>query len=61
MNNVTPPRNAAQPGLSSTLKIYGAKKLSTIRVKLKSGSDDRVLIINAQDFDGDRYVRLDLP
>lgn len=61
MNNVTPPRNAAQPGLSSTLKIYGAKKLPTIRVKLKDGNDDREILINEKDFDHSRFVRLNRP
>ena len=41
------------------VKVYGSKVLPTIHVKLKSSSDDRVLVINAQDFDDDRYVRLD--
>ena len=56
-NTVTPPRNAAQPGLSSTLGIYGAKKLPTVKVKLKD--NDKELIINQSDFDSDRFVRLD--
>lgn len=43
-NKVTPPRNAAQPGLSSTLGIYGAKKLPTVKVTLEHG--DKELIIN---------------
>ena len=50
-NIVTQPRNAAQPGISSTLTIYGARKLPTVRVKLKNHDDDRVLIINQTDFD----------
>lgn len=58
-NIVTPARNAAQPGLSSTSKIYGAKKLPTIRVKLNDGDDDSILIVNERDFDPDRHVRLD--
>lgn len=58
-NTVTPPRNAAQPGISSTLKIYGAKALPTIRVRLKDGDDDREILINAKDFDPDRCERLD--
>lgn len=58
MNKVTPPRNAAQPGLSSTLGIYGAKKLPTIRVRLKGSDDVRELLINEKDFDPDRFVRL---
>ncbi len=59
LNTVTPARNAAQPGLSSTSKIYGAKKLPTVRVKLKDGDDDREMILNEQDFDPERHVRLD--
>ncbi len=58
MNKVTPPRNAAQPGLSSTLKIYGAKKRPTIRVRLKDSDDDRELLVNEKDFDPNRFVRL---
>ena len=58
-NKVTPPRNAAQPGLSSTLKIYGSKVLPTIRVKLKDNDDDRVLIINEKDFVDEKYLRVD--
>ena len=56
-NEVTPPRNAAQPGLSSTHKIYGAKKLPTVKVKLKDGGKE--LIINQSDFDADRYERVE--
>ena len=56
-NTVTPPRNAAQPGLSSTLKIYGAKKLPTVKVKLQGG--DKELIINADTYDPDVHERLD--
>ena len=56
-NTVTPPRNAAQPGLSSTLKIYGAKKLSTVKVKLKDGGKE--LIVNADTYDPDVHERLD--
>lgn len=58
-NTVTPPRNAAQPGISSTSKIYGAKHLPTVRVRLKDSDDDREILINATDFDPDRYERLD--
>ncbi len=58
MNKVTPPRNAAQPGISSTLGIYGAKKLPTIRVRLKDSDDERELLVNEEDFDPDRFVRL---
>ncbi len=58
MNKVTPPRNAAQPGLSSTLKIYGAKKLPTIRVRLIDSDDDRELLVNEKDFDDGCFVRL---
>ncbi len=57
-NIVTPARNAAQPGLSSTLKIYSSKALPTIRVRLKKSKAKRVLIINEADFDPDRHVRL---
>ena len=58
MNKVTPPHDAAQPGLSSTLKIYGSKSLPTVRVKLKDSDDDRELVINEQDFDPDCFTRL---
>ncbi len=56
-NIVTPPRNAAQPGLSSTHKIYGAKKLPTVKVKLKDGGKE--LIINADTYDPDVHEKLD--
>ena len=56
-NKVTPPRNSAQPGLSSTHGIYGAKKLTTVKVKLRDS--DKELITNQSDFDSDRFVRLD--
>lgn len=58
-NEVTPPRNAAQPGLSSTSKIYGAKKLPTISVTLKDSDDDRLVIVNQSDFDPDLHERVD--
>lgn len=56
-NIVTPARSAAQPGLSSTSKIYGAKVLPTIRVRLKKGKAKRVLIVNQKDFDEKLYVK----
>ena len=58
-SRVTPPRSGNQPGQSSTLKIYGANTIPTIRVKLKDSDDDRELTINQSDFDPDRYVRSD--
>ncbi len=59
-NNVTPARNAAQPGISSTSKIYGAKRLPTVRVRLKKGKAKRVLmIINEKDFDEKLYVKVE--
>ena len=59
MNKVTAARNTAQPDLSSTLRIYGAKKLPTIRVRLRDGDDDRELTTNDKDFDPDRFVRVE--
>jgi hypothetical protein len=58
LNKVTPARNAAQPGLSSTLKIYGAKRLPMVRVRLKKSKSKRVLIVNECDFDAERHLRL---
>lgn len=57
-NTVTPARNAAQPGISSTSKIHGAKALPTIRIRLKDSDDDRVLIVNQKDFDEKLYVKV---
>ena len=59
MNRQRPP-TSTQPQVND-LRIYGSKVVPTIRVKLKSGGDDRVLIINAQDFDDAVYDRLELP
>ena len=55
---VTPPRSGNQPGISSTLKIYGGKKVTpTIRVKIKG--TDREALINPDAFDPARHVRVD--
>ncbi len=48
-----------QPEVLPHTKVYGGKRIPTIRVRLKSGSDDRVLIINEQDFDPAMYVRVE--
>ncbi len=50
-----------QPEVLPHTKVYGGKRIPTIRVRLKDSDDDRVLIINKQDFDPDRHVRLELP
>lgn len=56
MNRQRPP-TSTQPQVND-LRIYGAKVLPTVTVKLKDSDDDRELIINEKDFDDDRYVRL---
>ena len=56
---VEPIGESNQPTVLPNTKVYGGKRIPTIRVKLKSGSDDRVLIINQRDFDGDRHVRVE--
>ena len=55
---VIPLDSSNQPHVLPT-KVYGSKVLPTVRVKLKGGDDDRVLVINQSDFDFDRYTRLD--
>lgn len=51
-------KSSTQPGVDPTLKIYGSKVLSTIRVRFKNSDDDRVLIINEKDFDDEKHLRV---
>lgn len=55
MNRKRPP-TSTQPQVNDS-RIYGSKKLTTIRVKLKNSDDDRELTVNKKDFDSDRHVR----
>ena len=48
-----------QPAVLRHTKVYGGKRIPTIRVRLKDSDDDRELLVNEKDFDADRYVRLD--
>ena len=48
-----------QPEVLPHTKVYGGKRIPTIRVKLKDSDYARELLINQKDFDADRYVRLD--
>lgn len=53
---VIPLDSSNQPHVLPT-KVYGSKVSPNVRVKLKGGNKE--LNINEQDFDADRYVRLD--
>jgi len=57
MDRLRPP-TSTQPQVNDS-RIYSSKVLPTIRVKLKDHDDGRELILNEQDFDLDRCVRLD--
>jgi hypothetical protein len=54
MNRQRPP-TANQPQVNDS-RIYSAKVLPTVKVKLKDS--DRELTINKSDFDPDRHERL---
>jgi len=56
MNKQRPP-TANQPQVNDS-RIYSAKVLPTVKVKLKDGDDDREMIVNAKDFYDGRFVRL---
>ncbi len=56
--NRQPPPTSTQPQVNDS-RIYSSKKFPTIRVKLKDHDDGRELILNEQDFDDGRFVRLD--
>ncbi len=55
---VIPLDSANQPEVIP-VKVYGSKVLPTLRVRLKDSDDGRELIVNAQDFDPDRYERVE--
>ena len=57
MNRQKPP-TSTQPQVNDS-RIYSAKVLPTVKVKLKDSDDDRELAINERDFDDGRHVRLD--
>lgn len=40
-------------------KVYGGKKLPTIRVRLKDSDDDREFIIDKNDFDSDIHEKVE--
>ena len=48
-----------QPQVLPHTKVYGGKRIPTIRVQLKDSDDDRVLIINEQGFDPAKHVRVE--
>ncbi len=54
--NRQPPPTSTQPQVNDS-RIYSSKVLPTVRVKLKDSG--RELAINEQDFDDDRFLRLD--
>lgn len=47
-----------QPEVLPHTKVHGGKRTPTIRVRLKSGGDDRELIVNVADFDAAMHERL---
>ena len=57
MNRPRPP-TSTQPQVNDS-RIYSAKVLPTVKVKLMDSDDGRELFLNETDFDADRYVRLD--
>ena len=56
--NILKPSTSTQPQVNDS-RIYSSKVVPTIRVKLKDSDDDREMTINDNDFDPDRFVRLD--
>ena len=57
MNRLRPP-TSTQPQVNDS-RIYSAKVLPTVKVKLQDSVDGRELILNETDFDAERHVRLD--
>ena len=57
MNRLQPP-TANQPQVNDS-RIYSAKVLPTVKVKLQDSDDGRELILNETDFDAECHVRLD--
>lgn len=57
MTKLIPAISSTQPSVDPKFIIYGAKKLPTVRVKLKDS--DKKLVINASDFDPAKHERLD--
>ena len=53
-----PPLDSANQPEVIPNKVYGAKVLPTIRVRLKDSDDNRELIINADSYDPDIYEKL---
>ena len=56
---VEPIGESNQPEVLPHTKVYGGKRIPTIRVRLKDSDDDRVLLVNAQDFDPAKHVRVE--
>ena len=48
-----------QPEVLPHTKVYGGKKIPTIRVRLRDSDDDREILVNAQDFDPAKHVRVE--
>lgn len=57
MNRQQPP-TSTQPQVNDS-RIYSSKVRPTVKVKLKDSDDGPELILNEQDFDPERHVRLD--
>ena len=48
-----------QPEVLPHTKVYGGKRIPTIRVQLQGSDDDREILVNAQDFDPAKHVRVE--
>ena len=48
-----------QPEVLPHTKVYGGKRIPTIRVQLKDSDDDREILVNAQDFNPAKHVRVE--
>ena len=57
MTNRQPLPTSTQPQVND-LRIYSAKVLPTVKVKLKDSDDDREIIVNEKDFDDGRFFRV---
>lgn len=56
MTRLIPAQSSTQPSVDPKFIIYGAKKLPTVKVKLKGS--DREIIINASDYDPDLHQKV---
>ena len=57
MNRQRPP-TSTQPQVNDS-RIYSSKAVSTIKVQLQGSDDDREILVNAQDFDPAKHVRVE--